>query len=61
VAIQIAAFVNQNNLKNATTFFTKAGSAKIALNKEYPFLLFALVICPKLVWFRNLSFPFFNP
>jgi len=37
------AFVNQNNFKNATTFFMKAGSAKAALNKEYYFLLFALV------------------
>jgi len=43
VVIQITAFGNQNNLKNATAFFTKAGSAKAALNKAYPFLLFALV------------------
>jgi len=38
------AFVNQNNFKNATAFFTKAGSAKTALNKAYPFLFFALVL-----------------
>jgi len=41
--IQIAAFVNQNNLKNVTAFFPKAGSAKAELNKAYLFLLFALV------------------
>jgi len=49
VAIQIAAFVNQNNLKNATAFFMKAGNAKAALNKEYHFLLFALVSLNKYV------------
>jgi len=43
-AIQITAFINQNNFKNATAFFTKAGSAKAALNKTYHFLLFALVM-----------------
>jgi len=41
--IQITAFVNQNNFKNVTAFFSKAGSAKAALNKAYPFFLFALV------------------
>jgi len=36
--IQITAFINQNNFKNATAFFT--GSAKAALNKAYSFFFF---------------------
>ena len=37
-------FVNQINFKNATAFFTNAFNRKPALNKEYSFNLFALVI-----------------
>ena len=42
--LQIAAFVNQINLKNVTVFFTNAFKRKAALNKERSFLHFALVI-----------------
>ena len=38
------AFVNQFNFKNATAFFTNAFNRKAALNKEYSFNLFALVL-----------------
>ena len=41
--LQIAAFVNELNLKNATAFFTSASVRKIALNKEPLFCLSALV------------------
>ena len=44
------AFVNQINFKNATAFFTNVFNRKPALNKEYSFNLFALVL---IVWCQS--------
>jgi len=42
--LQIAAFVNENNLKNATAFFTSSSVRKTALNKVPLFCLYALML-----------------
>ena len=44
--LQIVAFVNELNFKNATVFFTNVSVRKTALNKEPLFKISALVKTP---------------